>query len=126
MSIVGRIAKGIGAAALTGNLGAGVMAAGTNNFSLGTMWGVNDNLFNPMGMNSMMYNPMMYNNNPMMYNNPSMYNNPAIYNTPMNNPMAMGPNMGPMMQPTSPFAVGGCFGYNPMGHNMWTNPAILW
>lgn len=104
MSILGRIAKGIGAAALTNNLGAGLVAAGTDSFTLGAATGVASNLMNPYGM---MGNLSMYNN---MYNN-NMYNNFGGVNM-----MTMGNlNMYGGYPTMSPFGMG-------MGMGMYTTP----
>lgn len=107
MSILGRIAKGIGAAALTNNLGAGLVAAGTNSFTLGTATGIASNLMNPYGM---MGNLNMYNN----------YNNFNPFGT---NAMTLGNlNMYGGYPTMSPFNMGmGMPMYNPypMNFGMW-------
>lgn len=149
MSILGRLAKGIGAAALTGNLSAGVVAAAGNNFTLGTLAGISDNLLNSAGLN---YGMQQYGYNP--YSNPysNPYNNGGAITGCFGTGYDQGMNMGYNQMNTgynqmntgfntgynagynagfnagwdqfTPFNNG--FNYNPMGYNMWTNPAIMW
>jgi hypothetical protein len=111
--MLGRLARGLGAAALTGNWNAGMVAAGTNNFALGTMFGIADNLVNPQGINyGMTYHyPNAYNNSPWMMPNNTMPTNCF--------PVEPMPPFGGFQRTT-------CFGYDPTGYQMWTNPAILW
>jgi len=101
MSFIGRLAKGIGATALTGNLMGGITAAATNSFTTGTAFGVAGNLMNPFGM---------------MGGMGSMYGMGG---------MGMGSmyGMGGMGMGMSPF--GGGFGYNPIGFNAWSNPMMM-
>lgn len=107
MSLLGRIAKGIGAAALTNDISAGLVAAGTDSFTLGTATGIANNLFNPYGM---MGNLSMYNN----YNN---YNPYGVFGTTQLGNL----NMYGGYPAVSPFNMGMGMYMNPypMNFGMW-------
>ena len=129
---IGRFARGLGATMLTGNLGAGMVAAGTNSFTAGTLFGVASNLMNPYGMyggygmmgNAFGLTPM--NGTMGGYNAFATPMNGTMggYNafaTPMNGTMGGYGGFGTPMNGTmySPFSMG--YGYNPMGFNMWNS-----
>ncbi len=120
MSMLSRLAKGFGAAALTNNLGAGLVAAGTNSFSLGAATGLASNLLNPYGMMGGMN----------MYGMGGMGMGMGGVNAmTMGNLGMAGMGMYNGFNTISPFNMGGMgMGFNsyPMTMGMWSNPMMMW